>query len=57
MKQFDRDRESGSLQFSSSGDVTQAINPWAWMLRSMAQIGLVNISVGRTPNPNLSSKF
>jgi hypothetical protein len=47
-----------NLQMPLSGDVTQAINPWTWFLNAMgSQIGLVNINLGRTSNPELEQKI
>jgi hypothetical protein len=33
------------------GDVTQAINPWTLFIRSLGQLGLININIGTTPAP------
>ena len=42
------------LRLPLLGDVTQAINPWTWFLRlSEAQVGLVNINLGRSSDPEL----
>ncbi len=35
-----------------SGDVTQDILPWTWWMRFFGQWGLVNINLGRTPDPD-----
>ena len=40
-----------SLPFS--GDVTQAINPWNLFLRTMSQVGLININIGKSSNPTI----
>lgn len=32
------------VSFPLGGDVTQAINPWSWWLRSMGQFGFININ-------------
>ena len=34
-----------------SGDVNQSILPWTWMTHATGQWGLVNINLGRTPDP------
>ena len=34
-----------------SGDVSQSILPWTWMTSAAGQWGLVNINLGRTPDP------
>lgn len=34
-----------------SGDVSQSILPWTWMTHATGQWGLVNINLGRTPDP------
>ncbi len=34
----------GSIKFPLSGDVTQAINPWSWWLKSMGQFGFIYIN-------------
>jgi hypothetical protein len=34
-----------------SGDVRQSILPWTWMTSAAGQWGLVNINLGRTPDP------
>lgn len=35
-----------------SGDVSQSILPWTWMTHATGQWGLVNINLGRTPDPD-----
>jgi len=41
-----------------SGDVTQAINPWNWMLNSVgSQFGLVNINLGKSADPQLEEQI
>ena len=41
-----------------SGDVTQAINPWNWMLNSVgSQFGLVNINLGKSADPPLEAQI
>ena len=46
------------LRLPLSGDVTQAINPWTWFLRlSEAQVGLVNINLGRSSDPELERQI
>lgn len=41
-----------------SGDVTQAINPWNWMLNAMGnQYGLVNINLGKSADPELEQRI
>jgi hypothetical protein len=46
----------GKMPFS--GDVTQAINPWTWFLNAMgSQIGLININVGRSSDPDMEKKI
>lgn len=41
-----------------SGDVTQAINPWNWYLRSVGgQFGLVNVNLGRSADPVLEQQI
>ena len=41
------------FRFPLSGDVNQVINPFSWFVRTAGQIGLVNIQLGSTPNPQL----
>ncbi|MBS1141199.1 MAG: hypothetical protein H6R13_2652 [Proteobacteria bacterium] len=46
-----------SFQMPLSGDVTQAINPWSWTFDSAtSQLGLVNINLGRSGNPELEQE-
>jgi hypothetical protein len=46
-----------SFQMPLSGDVTQAINPWSWTFGSAtSQLGLVNINLGRSGNPELEQE-
>lgn len=41
-----------------SGDVTQAINPWSWNLKSWgSQFGLVNINLGKSGDPELEQQI
>jgi len=41
-----------------SGDVTQAINPWQWFVRSVGgQFGIVNINLGRSSDPTLEAQI
>jgi hypothetical protein len=45
-------RPSQEFRLPLSGNVTQAINPWAWTMRVFGgQFGLVNVNLGTTPNP------
>ncbi len=40
-----------------SGDVTQTINPWTWMFNPVgSQFGLVNISLGKSSNPDVEQE-
>ncbi len=43
-----------TLRLPLSGNVTQTINPWSWALPG-AQFGLVNISLGRSADPDLEA--
>lgn len=44
-------------QLPLSGDVNQAINPWTWTFGSASsQVGLVNINLGRSSNPELEQE-
>ena len=46
-----------SVQLPLSGDVNQAINPWTWTFGSASsQVGLVNINLGRSSNPELEQE-
>jgi hypothetical protein len=40
-----------------SGDVMQSINPFSWFIRSMGQLGLININLGRTPAPEIEERI
>ncbi|MTI01113.1 hypothetical protein [Roseibium sp. RKSG952] len=41
-----------------SGDVTQAINPWTDMFKSIGnQFGLININLGRSPAPEVEQEI
>ena len=40
-----------------SGDVVQDILPWTWWLRFAGQLGLVNINLGRTPDPDAERRI
>ena len=45
------------VQLPLSGDVKQAINPWTWTFGSASsQVGLVNINLGRSSNPELEQE-
>ena len=47
-----------NVRLPLSGDVTQAINPWNWMLSSVAsQFGLININVGKSADPQLEKQI
>lgn len=47
-----------NLRLPLSGDVTQAINPWNWMLSSVgSQFGLVNINLGKSADPSLERQI
>jgi hypothetical protein len=51
-------RNMPSLRLPLSGDVTQAINPWNWMLNSVgSQFGLVNINLGKSADPSLEKQI
>lgn len=46
-----------SYKYPLSGDVTQAINPWTWFFSPRGgQFGIVNINVGRSPDPDLEQQ-
>jgi len=46
-----------AVQLPLSGDVNQAINPWTWTFGSASsQVGLVNINLGRSSNPELEQE-
>lgn len=38
------------------GDVSQFIAPWSWFVRQAGQLGLVNISIGSTPAPDVEAQ-
>ena len=41
-----------------SGNVTQAINPWQWMLSAVgSQFGLVNINLGKSADPAVEQRI
>lgn len=42
-----------SVSLPFSGSVTQAINPWNFFLRTMSEIGLININIGNTAAPDI----
>lgn len=47
-----------NVRLPLSGDVTQAINPWNWMLSSVgSQFGLININVGKSADPQLEKQI
>ena len=47
-----------NLRLPLSGDVTQAINPWNWMLNSVgSQFGLININLGKSADPLLERQI
>ena len=47
-----------NVRLPLSGDVTQAINPWNWMLSSVgSQFGFVNINLGRSADPELEEQI
>ena len=47
-----------NVRLPLSGDVTQAINPWNWMLSSVgSQFGFVNINLGRSSDPQLEQQI
>lgn len=46
------------LRFPWSGDVSQTINPWTWILRSAnSQFGLININLGKSADPELEQRI
>ena len=52
------DRRWWSLPVGAlGGDVTQAINPISWLVKSNAQTGLVNITTGRSDDPALEQRI
>ena len=47
-----------NVRLPLSGNVTQAINPWNWMLNSVGgQFGIVNINLGRSADPELEEQI
>jgi hypothetical protein len=48
---------SNGSQYPLSGDVTQAINPFSWWIRSGQQAGFVNINLSRTGDPDLERRI
>lgn len=44
------------VSFPLSGDVSQVINPWNWMLQN-SQLGLVNINLGLSMDPALERRI
>jgi hypothetical protein len=57
---FDANREDNmpNVRLPLSGDVTQAINPWNWMLSSVgSQFGFVNINLGKSADPQLERQI
>ena len=47
-----------NLMLPLSGDVTQAINPWTWFVRSVGgQFGLININLGKSSDPVLEQQI
>jgi hypothetical protein len=47
-----------NVRLPLSGDVTQAINPWNWMLSSVgSQFGFVNINLGKSADPQLEEQI
>jgi hypothetical protein len=46
-----------NIRLPLSGNVTQAINPWNWMLNSVgSQFGFVNINLGKSADPQLEAQ-
>jgi hypothetical protein len=46
------------LRLPLSGDVSQTINPWNWIFRSIgSQFGLINISLGKSSDPALEQQI
>jgi hypothetical protein len=46
-----------TVRLPLSGDVTQAINPWNWMLNSVgSQFGFVNINLGKSADPQFEAE-
>ncbi len=52
-----KDTSTNPFSFPFSGDVTQAINPWALWLRLMSQIGFVNINLTKSSYPALERRI
>jgi len=47
-----------NVRLPLSGDVTQAINPWNWMLNSVgSQFGLINVNLGKSSDPQLEEQI
>ena len=46
-----------SISLPFSGSVTQAINPWNLFLRSMSEVGLININIGNSGNPEIEQEI
>ena len=47
-----------NVRLPLSGDVTQTINPWSWLFKSVGgQFGLVNINLGRSADPELEEQI
>ncbi|MDM0038425.1 hypothetical protein QTH89_18485 [Variovorax sp. J22G21] len=47
-----------NLMLPLSGDVTQAINPWTWFVKSVGgQFGLININMGKSADPVLEQQI
>jgi hypothetical protein len=38
------------------GDVSQFIAPWSWFVRQAGQLGLINVSFGHTPAPDVEAQ-
>lgn len=46
------------VELPLSGDVNQAINPWTWwMTMQGSQVGLLNVNLGRSPDPALEREI
>jgi hypothetical protein len=46
------------LRLPLSGDVTQTINPWTWLFRTVGnQLGLININLGKSSDPELEEQI
>ena len=46
-----------SLRLPLSGDVSQAVNPFTWWIRSSQQAGFINVHACRTENPELEKRI